>query len=160
MAGKIAWFVLRWAVGGLFIWAGALKAADAPGFASDVGNYHFVPAFAWDVGGLHFVSTDLIVVVAVVLPWLEIVAGAALLVRRKTLGALALLAGLTLLFLAALGSAWWRGLDITCGCFGKETIVANFPWLIGRDVALLAAIVALFWQEVRERTRRPADAPL
>jgi len=34
------------------------------------------------------------------------------------LGALLAISGLGMLFAVAVGSAWWRQLDISCGCFG------------------------------------------
>ena len=57
------------------------------------------------------------------------------------------------MFLAAVGSAWWRGLDIACGCFGKDNAPADFPMLILRDTALLAAVAVLFvheWRRARQ----------
>ena len=89
--------------------------------------------------------------IAVYLPWLEVLAGLALILRRLPLGALLAITGMTLVFMAALTSAWARGLDISCGCFGKEEakIATNFPQLMLRDAALLAAAVVLFMAEAR-----------
>ena len=53
------------------------------------------------------------------LPWLEIVTAMALLLGRLYLGALLSVSGLGVVFAVAVGSAWWRGLDISCGCFGS-----------------------------------------
>jgi hypothetical protein len=50
-------------------------------------------------------------------------------------------------FIAALASAWSRGLDISCGCFGRENATADFPLLLARDGALLLAALAIAWHE-------------
>jgi hypothetical protein len=129
-------------IGALFFWAGAVKIWDAQQFALDVHHYRLTPS-------------SVSVAVAVYLPWLELCAGLALIVRRLTLGALLALTGLSVIFIAALASAWARGLDITCGCFGRgaETVRANFPLLIGRDLILLAALAVLLAMEWRAQSR-------
>lgn len=131
--------LLRLGVGALFIYAGAIKILDPQQFALDVQHYELTP---WSVS----------VLVAVYLPWLEVVAGLALILRRLELGALLTLGGLSLVFLVAIGSAWARGLDISCGCFGKsaDALKTNFPLLIGRDLALLLAL-GLLWADQWQR---------
>ena len=147
-AAKVMPWVLRLALAGLFVAAGALKVPDPWAFATEVHNYKLTP---WDVS----------VVTAFYLPWLEIFAGLALLVRRWQPGALAALAGMTLVFTVALALAWYRGLDISCGCFGKAAPgeKANYPLLLARDVAMLAGIAylaALRWKENRTAKQGPA----
>jgi uncharacterized membrane protein YphA (DoxX/SURF4 family) len=130
--------LLRFALAAVFIYAGAVKIFDASQFAIDVQHYELTP---WTVS----------VLVAVYLPWLEVVAGVALIVRRQQLGSLLALGGMTAIFLGALVSAWARGLDISCGCFGRESrnIQTNFPLLLAQDLALLLVIGFLFAMEVR-----------
>ncbi len=55
----IFWRILDFAVAGIFIYAGALKAIDPVQFASDIDNYKILP---WPVS----------VALAFYLPWLEI----------------------------------------------------------------------------------------
>lgn len=130
--------VLRLALGGVFIYAGASKIVDAQAFAKTVHHFQLTP---WTVS----------VVVAVYLPWLEILAGLALFVRRLALGASLALVVMSAVFLIALSTAWARGLDISCGCFGKEEhkIQTHFPQFFLRDAALLAAAITLFIAEIR-----------
>jgi len=130
--------LLRLALAAVFIYAGVVKILDAQRFALDVQHYELTP---WTVS----------VLVAVYLPWLEVVAGIALILRRQQLGALVALGGMTAIFLSALLSAWARGLDISCGCFGRESrnIQTNFPLLLAQDLALLLVIGFLFAMEVR-----------
>ena len=107
----------------VFLWAGALKALDPGAFARDIGNYRLLPALPSALLALY-------------LPWLEIAAGAVLVLRQLRRGALALLCALSLTFTGALALAWVRGLDITCGCFGGASS--------GMGVALVrAALLAI-----------------
>lgn len=146
MARTVIEWALRLAVAGVFLYAGALKAWDTQQFALDVQNYQLT-------------SWTLSIVVAVYLPWIEIVAALALLVRRLYEGALMAILGMTLVFLGAIGSAWARGLDISCGCFGKGVTKVSYPELIGRDLALLAAVTALIWLEARKRRMTAPASP-
>ncbi|HKB56676.1 MAG TPA: MauE/DoxX family redox-associated membrane protein [Lacunisphaera sp.] len=95
----------RLLLGGTFAYAAASKLLDPSAFATDIGHYRLLPY-------------PLTILLAVYLPWLELLCAAAVLIRRLERGALVLLLGLCTLFSVALASAWWRGLDINCGCFG------------------------------------------
>src|SRR3546814_19523143 len=90
-----------------------------------------------------------------------IVIGAFLGVVRFTLWS-ALLSGLLfLVFIIGIASAWQRGLQIDCGCFGGGGQIADatskYPLEIARDVGLLAASALLVW---RPRTRLALDPVL
>ena len=137
---KIISALIRVGLGVVFVYAGALKIWDVQQFALDVHHFELTP---WTVSLL----------VAVYLPWLEMLAGLALIARRLPLGASLAIAGMTLVFLVALGSAWARGLDISCGCFGNEEAVVktNLPQLMLRDGALLAVAIFLLVVELRGR---------
>jgi uncharacterized membrane protein YphA (DoxX/SURF4 family) len=115
------------AVSGVFIYAGVVKATDPAAFARDIGHYQLTP---WPVT----------VALALYIPWLEILAGLGLCFRTWRPAAGAILIGLTLVFIGALVSAWARGLDISCGCFGSRVETANYPMWLARDVALLMAL--------------------
>lgn len=144
---KLVEWPLRAALGVVFIYAGVMKALDPQQFAIDVQHYDLT---SWSVS----------ITVAMYLPWLEIFAGAALLARRLYHGALALMALMTVAFLSAIGSAWWRGLDITCGCFGGEENRTNYAQHLALNVAMLVAVAVLAWLEKRASAALPiADAP-
>ncbi|MHA3774349.1 MauE/DoxX family redox-associated membrane protein [Verrucomicrobiota bacterium sgz303538] len=145
MAKQIVEWILRLTVAAVFIYAGILKAWDTQQFALDVQNYQLT---SWTAS----------VVVAVYLPWLEIFAGFAILARRLYSGALVALLGMTLVFLVAIGSAWARDLDISCGCFGKEVVKVSYPHLLARDAALLGAIGVLLWLDYRRLRRVPGSS--
>lgn len=128
---KIAWHILAVIVGGVFVYAGVIKALDPVRFAHDIDNYKVLPwTFA---AGLAFY-----------LPWLEIFCGLALIVRFLYRGALSILAALVLIFIGATVAAKARGLDITCGCFGHLSQHWSFPMHLAVDLCLLAAVVLLF----------------
>lgn len=128
---------VRAIVAGVFLYAGAIKAWDPALFQLEIERYRLVsPTVAW--------------LSAAYLPYLEIFAAAALLHRRFAQAGRLVIAALLIVFIVALASAWARGLDITCGCFGATTAAAapNYPWWIGRDFILLAM---LGWLQILDR---------
>jgi uncharacterized membrane protein YphA (DoxX/SURF4 family) len=139
---RILEWALRLGLGGIFIYAGIAKLGDVQQFYLDIHHFELTPS-------------DVSMVFAVFLPWLEIVLGVALVVRRLYLGAIGLCALLALVFLGAIGSAWWRGLDITCGCFGHENNASNFPRHLALNGAMLAATMGLAWLERRRTLSQP-----
>jgi putative oxidoreductase len=128
---RIVWRILALIIGALFIYAGAIKALDPIGFANDIDNYKILP---WFVG----------VRLAFYLPWLEILCGLALVIRRLYFGGLLILTTLTSVFIVASIIAKARGLDITCGCFGHASKYLNFAGHLAFDFVLLAALMFLF----------------
>ena len=124
------------AIGALFIYAGILKALDPTQFSADIDNFQLLPHAAG-------------VVLALYLPWLEIIGGAALILKKLHRGALLLLTALSLIFLAALASAKTRGLDITCGCFGHAH-PHPLSTSIALDSALLTALISLLILEFKQ----------
>jgi len=140
-------WILRLAIAGVFGFAAVTKLADPGAFADAIQTYHLIPP-------------RLAALVAVWLPWLELVAGLALLWPRHAPAAGRLLAALTALFLLALAQAWLRGIDLRCGCFGGDATVAGAGYLgpIGRDALLLGAIGTQLWLERRGAAAAPAGS--
>jgi putative oxidoreductase len=132
---QFVWRIVDLIVGGIFIYAGAIKVLDPVQFAIDIDNYKILP---WIISvGLAFY-----------LPWLEIFCGLALILRRLYLGGLSILTGLVAVFLFATIAAKARGLDITCGCFGHASQNWNFPAHLAVDLAILGALLALSFRVV------------
>jgi putative oxidoreductase len=129
-SSKIVWRIVDLILGGIFIYAGAIKALEPAGFANDIDNYKILP---W------FISVGL----AFYLPWLEIFCGLAVILRRMYVGGLSILAALVSTFILATIAAKARGLDITCGCFGHASKNWSFTTHLALDLLLLAGIVAL-----------------
>src|SRR5580704_12399624 len=139
---RLVWRILDVIVGGVFVYAGAIKALDPIQFANDIDNYKALP---W------FISVRL----AFYLPWLEMLCGLALIFRFLYRGGLSILSALTLVFIGATIAAKARGLDITCGCFGHASQHWNFPAHMAVDLAIFAALVLLVFRSAHEN-RRPA----
>jgi putative oxidoreductase len=135
---RVLWRILDFAVAGIFIYAGALKALDPVQFASDIDNYKILP---WPVS----------VVLAFYLPWLEIFCALGLVFRFLCRGALSILTLSILIFTLATIAAKARGLDITCGCFGHASQHWSFPAHLATNLAILVALLALFFAHARKR---------
>ncbi len=132
--GKTA---LRIALGVLFLYAGGRKALDPVSFLQSIENYQILPYPA-------------AVASAFFLPYLEIFCGTALALKRLHAGALALLGALVCLFIVALLTAWLRGLNIDCGCFGLGDGKAHYGAALTRDFAILVALGFLLWRDDSE----------
>jgi putative oxidoreductase len=136
---NILWRMIDVIVAGIFIYAGGIKALDPIQFASDIDNYKILP---WPIS----------VALAFYLPWLEIFCGLALIFRVLYRGALSILTALILGFTLATIAAKVRGLDITCGCFGHASQHWSFPAHLATNLAILAALLALFFLDAAKRT--------
>jgi putative oxidoreductase len=131
----LARLLARIALGGLFVFAGATKAYDPGAFAIEVQRYQIVP---WIVDAL----------ASVYLPWLEMLAGALLLLKRFERGALLVITLLLMVFTFALASAMFRGLSIDCGCFGKAFTATGTTVPLLRNLLLLV-FTGILWIEHR-----------
>src|SRR5438552_17328874 len=121
---QVVWRSLAFIIGAIFIYAGVIKALDPVQFANDIDNYKILP---WTIGvGLAFY-----------LPWLEMFCGLALIFRFFYGGALAVLTGLTSVFLVATVAVKLRGLHLTCGCFGPARQAWSFPAHLPVGLAIL-----------------------
>ena len=137
---KFLWRLLDVIVGGIFVYAGVIKAIDPVRFANDIDNYKALP---W------FVSVRL----AFYLPWLEILCGSALIFHFFYRGGLSILGMSTLVFLGATIAAKARGLDIRCGCFGHASQHWNFWQHMAVDSSILIALAVLLSVELIRRNR-------
>jgi putative oxidoreductase len=135
---NILWRILDFVAGGIFIYAGVIKALDPVQFANDIDNFKLLP---WPVS----------VALAFYLPWLEIFCGFALVVRLFYRGALSLLALLILVFTLATTAARVRGLDITCGCFGHASQHWSFASHLATNLAILAVLIVLLLRSASRR---------
>ena len=133
----------RIALAGVFGYAAVPKIIDPAGFAKSIHNYQLLPDT--------FINP-----LAIFLPWLELLAAVALLVvpslRR---GARLLIAAMLLVFIAAIGSAMARGINIDCGCFSTTGAGMKAGWLHELlDVALLAIAWLLGRTDAADRSPR------
>jgi len=132
---------VRLALGALFIYSAWPKVADPPGFAQMISNYKLLPD-AW------------VNPAAVVLPWLEMVAGICLVAGLMRRGAALWIAILLALFIGALALNIARDVAVDCGCFSVTAsqkshaeLIASMKLDIARDLGmLLMALFTLFFQ--------------
>jgi putative oxidoreductase len=122
--------VLRIALGGVFLYAGAVKTGNLNAFAGDIAAYRLLPHFA------NYLA-------AAILPWLEAICGLLLITGWRVRAALTTIMLLTVLFMAVLSSTLFRGLDIDCGCFRHGGTKTSAWVAMGRDSLLLVAAVLL-----------------
>ncbi|MBW0103551.1 MauE/DoxX family redox-associated membrane protein [Pseudonocardia sp. KRD291] len=139
-AGALSLLVLagRLVLGGVWIVAGALKVTDLDASVRAVRAYRLLPDVAAQVLGAG-------------LPVVEIVLGVLLVVGLgvRVAGALSVL--LMGAFVVGIASAWARGLQIDCGCFGSGGALApgespTYGLELARDGALLVVAVLVAWR--------------
>jgi uncharacterized membrane protein YphA (DoxX/SURF4 family) len=136
------WFgtLARLVAGGVWLVAGAIKVPNGAESVRAVRAYRILPeAVVPTVGHM--------------LPAVEIVIGLALIAGVLTRAVAVVSALLFVAFIIGISSAWARGLQIDCGCFGGGGYDADatekYPWEIARDLGLLFASL---WLVVRPRT--------
>lgn len=128
----------RIVVAGVFLFAGFNKLTDPAAFAQDIANYQVFPHWSWNLA-------------AAIVPITEILAALALLIGFKRRAAAIVLGALDVAFIGLIASVIWRGIDLSCGCFGEATAASNVGWpMLLRDVALLLAIAAAYLPPERE----------
>jgi uncharacterized membrane protein YphA (DoxX/SURF4 family) len=129
--------IARLVVGGVWLYAGALKVGSLESSVTAVRGYQLLPAgLAETVGHL--------------LPMLEIVVGACLIIGllSRIVGGVSAL--MQIAFIIGIASVWARGIEINCGCFGdggpNPNASASYPWEIARDVGLTALSLYLVFR--------------
>jgi uncharacterized membrane protein YphA (DoxX/SURF4 family) len=130
-------FLFRVIVGGVFIWAGALKIADPLGFAQSIKNYQVVPP------GLAFL-------IAVVLPWVEVLSGAFLIIGVFKRSSALLISLLLIGFIGLVALALVRGIDTSCDCFGSLDRRADLSLILIDAVLLVLAMGIFFARPARQ----------
>ncbi|MBI5661087.1 MAG: DoxX family membrane protein [Ignavibacterium album] len=120
--------IIRIIIAMVFIYAGAEKISDPKGFSQSIYNYRILPI-------------ETINILAITLPWLELISGILLLFGISVKENAAIIGTLLLVFIIAVALSMIRGLDIDCGCFGKGNMVG---WRkIGENSLMLIICVVL-----------------
>jgi len=125
-----AWLGLaaRVYLGVVFLAACAYKIMHPDSFAVDVATYGILPL-------------GLVNIFALVIPWVEALAGALLIIGLRVRAASLLIAGMMAMFMIALAIALGKGLDMSCGCFASAAAQGDDPigWsTMARDGVWLA----------------------
>ena len=118
------------AVGAVFVIAGLAKIGDPEAFAAQVHNFRLTPIVLENL-------------VAMILPWVELVAGTALILGARSRAAAWICAALMIVMTVAVGQAAVRGLDFECGCFGKaDSSTIGIKKLLENTGLTIVALVA------------------
>lgn len=123
----------RIVLGAVFVYAGIGKIIKPSEFADAVAAFRILPICTVNV-------------FAMILPWIELSAGLAVLsgIWQQSGGILML--GMNAVFLVAASSAMIRGLDIECGCFTLSHVHSKVGWeLLSRDIGLILLCIPLIW---------------
>ena len=139
----------RLGLAAVWLVAGGLKVGDLAASGRAVNAYRLFPY-------------DVAKVIGAAQPFLEITLGLLLLAGLAVRLSAGISAGLLVIFIAGIVSAWARGLQIDCGCFssGGELSAGQDPryaWDLVRDAGFLLLAGILLW---RPRTRYSIDGVL
>lgn len=134
--GSYMTLLLRVLVGGVFVWSGIVKIAEPDSFIRSLMVYQLFPV-AW--------SGVAVGLIAGILPWIEVGAGAALLLGYKPRTAALILAGLLCVFSGVLLVTVTRGIDIACGCFGSQNDPISW-WHFVRNGGLFVSALCIMMQ--------------
>jgi uncharacterized membrane protein YphA (DoxX/SURF4 family) len=127
------------ALGIIFVVAALPKIVDPPSFAHMIYNYHLAPG-------------ALINLMALVMPWIELLCGLALILGIWQATARSIIGALLITFVLAIAINLARGNAIDCGCFDvsaagqtSEERLADMRWVILRDLGMLLMVAQLWW---------------
>ncbi|MBA08426.1 MAG: DoxX family protein [Candidatus Marinimicrobia bacterium] len=99
--------ITRIILGAVFLWASFGKILEPGDFARSISNYHIVPFGIENI-------------IALILPWLELLIGMGLILGIMVDGSVQISAILLIMFILMIGQAMLRGFNIECGCGLKE----------------------------------------
>ena len=133
----------RLLIGGMYIVASYYKIVEPASFAKSIWQYHLVLG-------------SLINLMVLILPWLEILIGLAIIVGLSYRGAVLWANLLLVVFIVALASTIVRGIDIDCGCFKAGQSATGPAWqaLLFDLVAILFSLQLWFSRSRRWRLSR------
>lgn len=100
----------RWLLAGLLLWAAVSKLANPTEFLGSIYAYELP------------LPRGFLRLVAIALPWIELLCGLFLLLGIWPESVLVTITGLLGIFVVATAQAWVRGLRISCGCFDLKMI--------------------------------------
>ena len=99
--------IFRIILGVVLIYASYGKILDPISFSDNIHNYHFTP-------------TAIENLVALILPWMELIVGVFLIIGVFLEGTVSITISMLIFFIIILSQAVFRGIDVHCGCFKTE----------------------------------------
>jgi uncharacterized membrane protein YphA (DoxX/SURF4 family) len=135
------WFELiaRWILGGMFLFACYHKIIEPAHFAKIIYGYYLFP-------------DDTINLIAILLPYLEFIAGVALIIGLYPRSAALIINAMLLAFIIAISINLIRGHEFDCGCFSFGAAGGTFSvlQLLIRDiVCFFLGLQILFFENSR-----------
>jgi len=140
---KSAFSVLvAWLFGAVFVWAGIVKLSGLDDFQSVLRTYQIFPesSLTW---------------IAAVMPWFEILLGVGLMIPHWRQASAFGVLGLNIAFIVILLSLLFRGITVSCGCFGVELLpVGSWTLLLAilRDIVF---VILAWWVASQKALRQP-----
>jgi putative oxidoreductase len=152
MTGRMLspWLTVRvqFVLAAIFVVAGFGKIMDPPQFAHEIHNYRLTPGVAVNA-------------LALVLPWVEVVAGVALFLGVARRSSARIMGILLVVFVIALGINLIRRNPVDCGCFGGAKVPKTEAQRLGdmkiailRDLGMLVLVGQVLAATKREERDR------
>ena len=132
LSNKYFLFTARFILGVTFIVASIDKIAIPEAFAVSIAAYKIVPY-------------SLVNILALILPWLELICGIFLLAGVMLKGSAMIICSMLVVFIVALIAVLLQGLKIDCGCFGVYNSSIVSWWRIFEDVVLFFLGIQIFF---------------
>ena len=130
----------RFILGAVFIYASLDKIADPVSFSNDIDNYHISPIAINNL-------------VALILPWVELIIGLSLITGVFLDGASILTILLLAFFIFIITQAYMRGISLHCGCFktGADPSLGDLRqemlWRIFEDILFLGLAIIVYFRD-------------
>jgi len=142
--GRIAFHVCRIILALVFIIAAAEKIARPVDFGRAIQAYQLLNGY-------------LISPTAIFIPWIELFAGVLMLFNKFTRPAAIILGMMNIVFIIAIASVMFRGMNIDCGC-GLDVGFLSYivgtqadGWALVRDIIFLAMAVVTYFGYIPKR---------
>ena len=136
----------RFILGAVFIYASLDKIADPVSFSDNIDNYHISPIAINNL-------------VALILPWVELIIGLSLISGVLLDGATILTIGLLVFFIFIITQAYLRGISLDCGCFktitdsGLGDLKKEMLWRIFEDILFLGLAIIVYFRHMFRGTK-------
>lgn len=127
----------RIVLGGIFLYAAYAKLHFNGSW--HLGDYYFI--FAMGIDSYKMLPLSIVEWMARILPWVEVLVGALLVIGVGVRWAALTVTGLLVMFMIALTHAALGGLEINCGCFGNNSVKPSHELIL--DASLLAVALAV-----------------
>ena len=124
----------RLILGAIFIYASYHKIIDPAAFAKIVYGYDLFPPATINL-------------IAIIIPFVELITGAALIIGIYSQSAALIINAMLLFFILIISVNLIRGHEFDCGCFSiqSDPLDDSPGFMLGRNIVLLALGIYIFW---------------